>query len=74
MVVGWLLLTISHKRIGMPLVFARYPVDENTDAENRFVTVMLSSLEKRDQLDQVTPDDDELDFGFTRDYWVNDIC
>ena len=61
------------KRIGMPLVFARYPVDENTDAENRFVTVMLSSLEKRGQLDQLMSDDDELDFGFTRDYWVSDI-
>ncbi|KAI7266150.1 hypothetical protein KC345_g8266 [Hortaea werneckii] len=61
------------QRIGMPLVFARYPVDENTDAENRFVTLMLSSLEKRSQLEQVIPDDDELDFGFTRDYWAHDV-
>ncbi|KAI6795955.1 hypothetical protein KC363_g8039 [Hortaea werneckii] len=61
------------QRIGMPLVFARYPVVENTDAENRFVTVMLSSLEKRGQLHQVMPDDDELDFGFTRDYWAHDV-
>ncbi|KAI7462809.1 hypothetical protein KC357_g8393 [Hortaea werneckii] len=61
------------QRIGMPLVFARYPVDENTDAENRFVTVMLSSLEKRGQLHQAMPDDDELDFGFTRDYWAHDV-
>ncbi|KAI7559852.1 hypothetical protein KC343_g11975 [Hortaea werneckii] len=61
------------QRIGMPLVFARYPVDENTAAENRFVTVMLSSLEKRGQLDQLIPDDDELDFGFTRDYWAHDV-
>ena len=68
-----MLLTIMYKRVGMPLVFARYPVDENTDAENRFVTVMLCSLEKRSQLEQVIPDDDELDFGFTRDYWVSGI-
>ncbi|RMY58154.1 hypothetical protein D0863_12363 [Hortaea werneckii] len=67
------LLTMINKRIGMPLVFARYPVDENTDAENRFVTVMLSSLEKRSQLDQPIPDDDELDIGFTRDYWAHDV-
>lgn len=71
--VGSHLLTLTPKRMGMPLVFARYPVDDNTDAENRFVTVMLSSLEKRGQLDQLVPDDDELDFGFTRDYWVSDI-
>ncbi|KAI6854260.1 hypothetical protein KC343_g11891 [Hortaea werneckii] len=61
------------QRVGMPLVFARYPVVENTDAENRFVTVMLSSLEKRGQLDQLIPDDDELDFGFTRDYWAHNV-
>ncbi|KAI7552956.1 hypothetical protein KC331_g1551 [Hortaea werneckii] len=61
------------QRIGMPLVFARYPVDENTDAENRFIMVMLSSLEQRDQLDQPMPDDDELDFGFTRDYWAHNV-
>lgn len=67
------MLTVNHKRIGMPLVFARYPVEENADAENRFVTVMLSSLEQRDQLDQPIPDDDELDFGFTRNYWVSCI-
>ncbi|RMX99640.1 hypothetical protein D0867_12025 [Hortaea werneckii] len=54
-------------------VFVRYPVDKNTDAENRFVTVMLSSLEQRDQLDQPMPDDDELDFGFTRDYWAHNV-
>ncbi|KAI7209197.1 hypothetical protein KC333_g8835 [Hortaea werneckii] len=61
------------QRIGMPLVFARYPVDESIDAENRFVTVMLSSLEQRDQLDQPMPDDDELDFGFTRNYWAHHV-
>ncbi|RMZ10690.1 hypothetical protein D0862_03157 [Hortaea werneckii] len=72
-VVGLLLLTITHKRIGMPLVFARYPVDEGIDAENRFVTVMLSSLEERSQVNQLMPDDDELDFGFTRDYWAHDV-
>ncbi|RMZ00547.1 hypothetical protein D0860_07953 [Hortaea werneckii] len=61
------------QRIGMPLVFARYPVYGSTDAENRFATVMLSSLEKRGQRNQLMPDDDELNFGFTRDYWAHDV-